>query len=64
MNPNEYQTYFEWYEFDTNVISILIADCIYKSTLQWVWMGSQYIVKFQYCWLIYEYIQSFMRAYE
>ena len=27
------QTYFEWYEFDVNVVCILIATCTYKSKL-------------------------------
>ena len=26
------QTYFEWYEFDDNVVRILIATCTYKSS--------------------------------
>ena len=39
------QTYFKWYEFDVNVVRILIATCTYKSMLN----ESQYIVKFQYC---------------
>ena len=28
-----YQTYFEWYEFDVNVVRIIIATCTYESIL-------------------------------
>ena len=27
------QTYYEWYEFDVNVVLLLIATCAYKSML-------------------------------
>ena len=48
MNMN--QTYFEWYEFDVNVLRILIAFCTYKSTLVVVSTNAlEYMVKFQYC---------------
>ena len=33
------QTYFELYEFDVNVVLILMATCSYKSTLYWVRMN-------------------------
>ena len=33
------QTYFECYEFDVNVVLILIATCTYKSMLNWVQMN-------------------------
>ena len=57
------QTYYEWYELDVNVVRILTATCIYKSTLVVVSMNeSQYVVNFQYCLLTY--IQNFMSAYE
>ena len=33
------QTYFEWYEFDINVVLMLIATYTYKSMLNWVLMN-------------------------
>ena len=33
MNRLMNQTYLEWYEFDVNVVRILIATCTYKSML-------------------------------
>ena len=56
------QTYREWYEFDVNVVRILIATCTYKSMSKWVWMNQSRVVKFQYYWLTY--IQNFMSGYE
>ena len=41
------QTYFQWYEFDVNVVLILIATSTYKSTLVVSMNKLEYIVKFQ-----------------
>ena len=57
------QTYYECYEFDVNIVRILIVACIYKSTLYWVSMNeSDYIVKLKYCCITN--IQNFMSAFE
>ena len=46
------QIYFEWYEFEANVVSVVIAICTYKSTLVVVSTNeSESIIKFQYCCL-------------
>ena len=58
------QTYLEWYEFDGNVVRILIATCTYQSINVVVSMNeSEFIVKFQYYSLTYEYNQNVMSAY-
>ena len=57
------QTYNEWYEFDVNVVRILITTCAYKSTNIIVSTNkSKFVVKFQYCW--HTYTQNLMSAYE
>ena len=60
------QTYFEWYEFDVNVVSIiLIATCTYKSTCcseyEWVTVHSKIAILLTHS---VAYIQNFMSAYE
>ena len=46
-----HQTYFEWYEyeFDVNVVLIVITTCAYKSTNVLSTNESEEIIKFQYC---------------
>ena len=56
------QTYLDWYEFDANVVRILIATCSYQINIVVSANESKYIVKLRYCWLTY--IQNFMSAYE
>ena len=43
------QKYFQWYEFDVNIVLILIATSTYKSTLVVSMNELEYIDKFQYC---------------
>ena len=47
------QTYFKWFEFDVNVVHILITACTYEINVVVSTNQSEYIVKFQYCWLTY-----------
>ena len=53
------QTYFEYYEFDVNVVLILIATCTYKSMLYWVRMNQNSwisILLTHSCWKLHEYL--------
>ena len=52
------QIYFECYEFDVNIVIILIATCTYKSMLNWVRMNQSRLTHTQNFMSTYEY--SFM----
>ena len=56
------QTYFERYEFDINVVRILIGTCTYRAMLNWAQMNQSSAFQYEYCWL--NHTQNYMSTYE